>query len=174
MSGISYSTNPQLTLPRLKFDNAFAFGAPKLIGHNVTIWMLSYGDLVIVNGMDISTCISNLLYSSHLGVHTSILFLNNTSKATNSLFVARYAWEHQDQRPNTHTLPLSCAICHGIRTWCKARVVNRVPGERFAISCLHKNPDGTKCSGRYEVAARPPSTALEAPYVGTWYWDDMV
>ena len=152
----------------------FAFGAPKLIGHNVTIWMLSYADFVIINGMNISSCISNLLYSSHLGIHTSILFLNNTSKEANSLEVARYAWEHKHQRPNTHTLPLSCPVCHGIRTWCDASVVKRVPGEGFAISCLHKNTDGSKYKGRYEVAACPPSSALEAPYVGTWYSYDMV
>lgn len=164
-----HHTLPCLTLPSLKFTNAFAFGAPKLIGHRVTIWMLTYADMVIVNGMAASTCISSLLYSSNLGIHTSILFLNNPDREGKNLSVGRYVWEHNDQRPNTHTIPLNCDVCHSIRSWCPPAAVKREPGEAFTIPCLNVRPGGAKCTGKYHIAARPPSTALESPYIGIWY-----
>lgn len=58
-----------------KFTDTFAFGAPKVIGHFVTIWMIKYADMVIVAGMESSLCIASLLYSSDIGRHTSILFI---------------------------------------------------------------------------------------------------
>jgi len=131
--------------------------------------MLTYADLVIVNGMDASTCISSLLYSSNIGIHTTILFLYNSKKDVSLLSVARYAWEHDEKRPNTHTIPLGCNVCHSIRSWCDARAVKRESGEEFTVPCLSTSADGVRCSGKYLIPARPPSTALASPYVGTWY-----
>ena len=162
-------THTQLTLPRIKFTNAFAFGAPKLIGHHVTIWMLTYANMVIVNGIDARTYISTLLYSSNIGIHTSILFLDKPKKESDTLSIVRYRWEYADQRPNTHTVHLSCNVCHGICSWCPPGAVKREPGDSFTLSCLHRSQDGMKCTGRYVIAACPPSTPLQLPYVGTWY-----
>lgn len=158
--------------PSLRLTDAFAFGAPKIIGHFITIWMITYADKVIVNGMKSTLCISSLLYTSDIGRHTSILFLSNTKKDQDSIMVARYAWEHGSQRPNTHTYPISCPTCHVVQPWCPPTSVVRNEGESFTLQCIskaRKNGMSTKCNGTYTIDARPPATLIDAPYVGTWY-----
>ena len=154
----------------LRIIDTFAFGAPKVIGHFVAIWMISYGDKVIIRGMRSKACISSLLYSSHIGHHTSILFLNNRKRKGDTISVARYIWGHDTQRPNTHTFPIACPSCHTLHPWNRpnsASVANGVPitlnCTSFDSSCVHR------CNETYVIDSRPPSTALASPYVGTWF-----
>jgi hypothetical protein len=153
---------------RLGFRDSFAFGAPKVIGHFVAIWLISYADKIIVTGMSSRSSISSLLYTSDLGRHTSILFLHR-EKGKAALSVARYAWEHRRQRPNTHTFPLSCPECHSIRSWNRAQDTG---GKPFTLRCRAKvDVDGEEvtCAGSYEVIPRPSATLVESPFVGQWY-----
>ena len=160
--------------PRFQFTDTFAFGAPRVIGHFITIWMISYSDKVIVNGMDSKKCITSLLYASDIGRHTSVLFLNNSGeqKKDKVLSVARYAWEHGFQRPNTHTYPLNCPVCHNVLSWCPPESVPREDGDSFTLPCNTKyweNNKMTRCSGQYKINARPPSNFVGSPYLGSWY-----
>ena len=200
-----------IVFPRFKFTDTFAFGAPKVIGHFVTLWMIKYADMVIVSGMKSHHCIGSLLYSSDIGRHTSVLFINvreeipkpeegeetkpkkaggtgsqrvrkaNPKKAEGTgsqeaeetkpkpkVFVARYAWEHKEQRPNTHTFPLSCPVCHAIQPWSKPGPRWNEKGEGFTLMCGTKT-DGLECPGKIKIVARPPSAPLKSPYVGQWY-----
>jgi hypothetical protein len=136
--------------------------------------MLSYTDKVIVNGMSSKSCISSLLYSSDIGRHTSILFLHNheDQKNLNTLSVARFIWEHETQRPNTHTFPLNCPVCHKIQSWCPPNVIIRKDGSSFTLPCNTKKWERghpIQCTGAFEVGVRPPSTLVASPYVGRWY-----
>ena len=71
------STSRQLTsFSSLGFHDSFAFGAPRVIGHLIGIWMVSYADRVIVTGMNSNSCISALLDGSDLGRQTSVLFVH--------------------------------------------------------------------------------------------------
>lgn len=154
---------------RIKFTDTFAFGAPKVIGHFITIWMITYADKVIVGGMFSRSCLPALLYASEIGHHTSILFINNTS---NFFTVTRYAWQHASQRPNTHTFPLGCPICHALQPWCPPPSVARQDGHPFTLQCLSKTMQNGKlvrCPGIYTVGSRPPSSLLQPHYVGEWY-----
>jgi hypothetical protein len=134
--------------------------------------MMVYADKVIVNGMYTTSTVSSLLYSSDIGHHTSILFLRNEKKDTDLISIARYSWEHGSQRPNTHTYPIACDKCHKVQSWCPPTAVSREDGASFALECCTKHKEDGKislCSGTFEVAARPPSSMISAPYVGTWY-----
>jgi len=88
------SSSPANNTSSLKFKDAFAFSAPRVIGHQVGIWMISYGDRVLVAGMKSSSCIASLLYASDLGRQTSVLFLHH-NPTTGELKTARYVWEHK-------------------------------------------------------------------------------
>ena len=187
---------------RHSFNDLFAFGAPKVIGHFIPIWMISYADRVLITGMKSTTSIPNLLYASDLGRRTSVLFLHReeekekekekvekgkgkekgkeTGKETEmekkkggTLFIAKYAWEHGNQRPNTHTFPLSCSKCHCIRSWHRPETVQgREDGEPFTLPCTTKSVirgKQTVCSGSCEIGPRPPSTLVNSPYVGSWF-----
>ena len=55
---MSLSPEPLLPFPSFNFTNTFAFGAPKVTGHFITIWIVKYADMVIVSGMESSLCIS--------------------------------------------------------------------------------------------------------------------
>ena len=158
----------------LQFTDTFAFGAPKVIGHFLTIWMINYSDKVIVGGMSSKSCISSLLYASNLGLHTSVLFLNRVETNGEDVITATtYVWEHRSKRPNAHTLPIACPVCHALQSWCPADSVVREDGSSFTLPCLTKSlVDGKRvpCHGSYVVGARPPGgTYVEGPYVGAWH-----
>lgn len=115
------------------------------------------------------SCLPTLLYASEIGHHTSVLFINNT---LGSFTVTRYAWQHEAQRPNTHTFPLACPICHALQPWCPPGSVKRQDGETFTLQCLTKTRQNGKlvrCPGTYTVGSRPPSSPLQPQYVGEWY-----
>lgn len=156
----------------IRFSDAFAFGAPKVIGHFITIWMITYADNVIVVGMDSAACVPSLLYASDIGRRTSVLFLHNSKPDGDSLEVARYIWDHNSQRPNSNTYPLSCPLCNTVQSWCPANSVLRPDGDSFVLKCLAKKKENGKsvqCPGTYVVDRRPPSTEVKSPYVGIWY-----
>lgn len=154
----------------LKFIDTFAFGAPRLIGHFVAVWMVSYGDKVIVSGMRSKSCISSLLYSSHIGRHSSVLFLNNPKREENTISVARYIWGHKNQRPNTHTFPVACPSCHTLQSWTRPTSFDVGRGVSLTLRCKGHDCTGlVKCRQTYAIASRPPSTPLDSPYVGTWF-----
>ena len=154
---------------RFQFTDTFAFGAPKVIGHFLNIWMITYADKVIINGMFSRSCLPTLLYASEIGHHTSILFIN---KAQGSFTITRYTWQHGSQRPNTHTFPLVCPVCHGLQSWCHPSSVKRRDGDAFTLQCTTKTrQDGkvVRCPGTHAVDSCPSSSLLEPQYVGEWY-----
>ena len=159
---------------------------------------MKYTDMVIVSGMESSLCISSLLYSSNIGHHTSILFIcareeakeakkagsqgeegadsqgeeeanpEEAEKAGSHISVARYAWEHETQRPNTHTFPLTCPVCHTLQPWQGLGAFWTEEGSKFTLKCTTKI-DSCKCLRSTKVEAHLPSTLLASPYVGRWY-----
>ena len=140
-----------------------------MIGHFIAIWMISYADKVIVTGMRSRTCISSLLYSSDIGRHTSIFFLNNPDKGGDKISVAQYVWEHNKQRPNTHTIPVACPVCHTLQPWNRPDTISREDGGSFTLRCTFSS-QGTsaKCPGTYKVESRPHTLPVDAPYLGLW------
>ena len=191
--------------PRLKFTDSFAFGAEHLISHQVATWMMSYADQVIVGGQPSKDAIGNLLYSSGVGKHTSIVFINGTTskkekvtsgkekatsnkgkatskkeKATSNkgeatsdevkqeYQVSQYIWEHNSHRPNTHSFPIACPLCHYVYPWRSIPGHVTDEGTGFDLRCKTVLADGGKCMGTWKVAARPMSSTVPSPNVGTW------
>ena len=97
---------------RLKFTDAFAFGAWQLFSHHPAMWMMSYANQAIISGQPSAAAIAGLLYSSPLGKHTSVTYLNRI--AEEEVAVWQYIWEHQTQCPNTHSFPLTCHVCNHV------------------------------------------------------------
>ena len=158
------------TTSSLKFVDTFAFGAPKLIGHFAAIWMISYGEMVIISGMKSKLCISSLLYCSHIGRHGSMLFLYNPKREKDTISVARYIWGHKNKRPNSHTFPVACPSCHTLQPWNRPNSSAVETGASLTLRCKGYDPTGlTKCEQKYTIASRPPSSPLDSPYVGTWF-----
>lgn len=62
--------------PRLRFTDVFAFGAERLMSHHAALWMISYADQVIIGGQPSKEAIAELLYSSGVGKHTSVVYIN--------------------------------------------------------------------------------------------------
>lgn len=151
--------------------------------------MINYADMVIVTGMSSDKCISTLLYLSDIGRCTSILYINNPKPEEKEaeggesggepegteerkILVALFEWEHQFQRPNTHTYPISCPKCHTLLSWIPPTSMERNDGDAFILLCNTKvKVKGKKitCDGTFTINGRPPTTEVEAPYVGRWY-----
>ena len=148
---------------RLKFTDAFAFGALQLFSHHPAIWMMGYADQVIISGQDSGAAIGNLLHSCAVGKHTSITYLN-TAKGGEAV-TRQYVWEHQTQRPNTHSYPLSCTLCNHIQSWQR---IPKVDGVAFTLKCKTVFLNGERCKGTWEVPARLTSSLVEAAYVVEW------
>lgn len=152
---------------RLQLTDTFAFGAERLISHHVAIWMISYASQVIVGTQPSKDCIGNLLYSSSIGKHTSVVYLNNTFEEKKQVFTStRYIWEHESLRPNSFSFPLACPSCRHIYSW------RNIPshfkdGASAKLVCKTK-VEGGKCKGSWEVPQLPSSFAISSPYVGTW------
>lgn len=150
---------------RLSFVDTFAFGAERLISHHVAIWMISYAGQVIIGGQPSNDCISNLLYSSHIGKHTSVVYINRNDDSGGQMFTCnQYIWEHKSMRPNSFSFPLACSLCHHIYSW---RIVPTKDGAPFKLMCTTKI-EGKKCTGTWEVPALPSTSEVSSPYVGTW------
>ena len=159
--GDSYCTDYSYSM---EFTDAFAFSAKQLFSHHPAIWMMTYADQVIISGQPSAPAIGNLLYSSAVGKHTSILYLNRATKEA-EVIVHQYIWEHQTQRPNTHSYPLACPSCNHIQPWQR---IPKVDGPAFTLRCKTVFVNGVKCTGSWVVAARPISSPVEAPYAGSW------
>jgi hypothetical protein len=148
---------------RLRFTDVFAFGALRLFSHHPAIWMMGYADQVIISGQNSGAAIGNLLHSCAVGKHTSITYLNRATGG--EVTICRYIWEHQTQRPNTHSYPLSCSLCNHVQPWQR---IPKVDGVAFTLRCKTVFLNGAKCEGSWEVPARPTSSLVEAAYVGEW------
>lgn len=147
----------------LKFTDTFAFGAKRLFSHHPAIWMMAYADQVIISGQNSAAAIGNLLYSCAVGKHTSITFLNRATGGEAK--ICQYVWEHQTQRPNTHSYPLACLLCNHINPWQR---IPKVEGAAFTLRCKTVFLNGEGCKGSWDVPARPTSSPVAAPYVGGW------
>ena len=144
----------------LRCKDSFAFGAPRLIAYNLSQWMVSYVDQVIIGGHPSGDAIPNLLYCSSVGRHTSVLHVCEAGK------VFRYTWEHKTQRPNTHSYPAMCHSCRRVYSWNSVGKANGEDGLPFKLVCKTK-----MCEGSWDVPGRPVSSAIGSPYVGTWRID---
>ena len=150
----------------LKFTDVFAFGAERLIARQVQVWIMSYADQVIVSGQPSSSSIGNLLYSSNIGKHTSVIYINKL--AGEPSVTLQYIWEHSAQRPNTHSYPLACPSCRYFSSWRNVTShAGAAEGSAFELTCKAK-VGGVKCNHVWRVPKRPSSTAIGSPYVGVW------
>ena len=154
----------------LQFTDAFAFGAERLISHYPAMWMISYADQVISGGQPSKDSIASLLYSSGVGKHTSLVYINRSASASGEVTIntSRYIWEHKSQRPHTFSFPIACPLCAHIYPWqsIPSHLAN-APAE-FTINCKTKLGDGQRCKGTWVVPACPESSIVNALYVGTW------
>lgn len=153
--------------PRLRFTDAFAFGAENLITHYPALWMISYADQVIISGQPSKESIKNLLYTSGIGSHTSIFYFNQ-QLGEGPITVAHYVWEHKSQRPNTFSYPIGCPLCHSIYTWQSVPAEPAAKGTPFTLKCKKTLGNGEKCRGEWNIPGRPESEVVPNPYVGTW------
>lgn len=150
---------------RLKFSDAFAFGADRLIVHPVAIWMISYADKVIASGQPSKDAMRALLYASDLGKHTSVTHL---TKSGADVEVMHYKWKHDQYRPNTSTFPLACPVCNVVGPWNLDSVKHR-GGAEIVLKCKSRDHGGHRCTGTYTVPALPAgSLEVKAVYDGTW------
>lgn len=150
--------------------DAFAFGAERLISHQPAVWMISYADQVIISGQPSKDSISNLLYSSGVGKHTSIVYINrsvsNSGEVTTN--TNQYIWEHKSQRPHTFSFPITCPLCAHVYSWQSIPSHLAADSPSFTIKCKTKLGNGQKCAGTWVVPTRPGSSVVDSPYVGTW------
>ena len=151
----------------LKITDTFAFSAERLITHHPAVWMIGYADQVIVSGQPSRDAIGPLLYSSLVGRHTLVVYLNKTESTDKGVVFSlfQYIWEQGSHRPNTHSYPVACFSCNTIYSWQR---IAETDGAGFTLTCKTKLADGRKCPGKWEVPARPESSAVQAPHVGTW------
>jgi hypothetical protein len=132
--------------------------------------MIAYVDQVIVSGQPSKDSITNLLYSSGVGKHTSIVYINRSLDGSGKAAANtnRYIWEHKFQRPHTFSFPIACPLCAHVYPW------QAVPGQlaaeapSFELACKTKLENGQKCKGKWVVPERPVSSVVPSPYVGTW------
>ena len=152
---------------RLQFTDTFAFGAKRLISHHVAIWVISYASQVVVGTQPSKDCIGNLLYSSSIGKHTSVVYLNNAFEGKKQVFTStRYIWEHESLRPNSFSFPLTCPSCRHIYSW--RSIPSHFKDGGSAHLVFKTKVEGGKCKGTWVVPPLPSSSAISSPYVGIW------
>ena len=156
-----------INLHSLKFTDAFAFGAERLISHQPAVWMVSYADQVLVSGQPCTDSIANLLYSSGVGKHTSIVYINRSSGGA-AVVTKQYIWEHQSQRPHTFSFPIACPLCLHVYSWQSIPSQRAAEEKSFIINCKTKLRGGKKCKGTWEVPMRPNSSVVASPNMGVW------
>ena len=152
---------------RLKFSDVFAFGADRLICHPVVIWMMLYADQVIISQQPSKDAVPNLLYSSDIGRHTSVIHLQKKDLGYN---ISKFVWSSNHYRPNTFSIPLACPVCNCVASWRSVGRPNE-DGLAYTLTCRTKvGPKGnqTYCTGIYEVPAAPPSARVNHPHQGVW------
>jgi len=131
--------------------------------------MMSYADQVIISGQPSSDSIGNLLYTSGAGGHTSVIYLNrHPGMGKVVVNVSQYVWEHKSQRPNTFSYPVACPLCHCVYPWQSIPTQVAAMGSAFTLRCKTKLESGGKCKGTWDIPARPSSSVINNPYVGTW------
>ena len=150
-----------------QFTDAFAFGAEHLISHQVAIWMMSYADQVIIGGQPLKDSISNLLYSSGISKHTSIIYLNRAGKE-DPYTISHFTQEHDSQHPNGFLYPLACPLCHCIYPWCSIPSFVTNKGSAFTVTCKTRLGGGKNCKGKWDLPACPNSSPVPSPHVGAW------
>lgn len=148
---------------RLGFSDTFAFGADRLICHPVVIWMMLYADRVIISQQPSDKAVPNLLYSSDIGKHTSVIHLRKTEQG---LTTSKFVWSSNHYRPNTFSVPLACPVCCCIAPWRGVGRPNK-EGSAYTLKCKNKE-GGSYCVGSYEVPAAPSSDPVKHPHDGTW------
>lgn len=129
-----------------------------------------YADQVIIGGQPSKDAIGGLLYTSGVGKHTSIVYLGKRADDDGKVVVSvtQYVWEHKFQRPNTFSYPITCPTCHHVYSWQNIHARVMEDGSSFTLMCKTKLDNGQKCTGTWKIPARPNSSAVEAPYIGTW------
>ena len=138
--------------------------------HYPALWMINYADQVVIGGQPSKDAVESLLYSSGVGRHTSILYFNRLVKGEKvEITVSKYVWEHKGLRPNTFSYPVSCPDCRCLHSWQNFPEKSLAEGSKFTIKCKTTLKDGKKCTGRWDVPARPTSALVNDPYVGSWY-----
>jgi len=152
---------------RLKFTDAFAFGAEHLISQYPGMWMISYADQVIIGGQPSKDAIGNLLYTSSVGTHTSVVYLNK-QPGDGGITVSQFIWEHRSQRPNSYSYPIACPLCHHIHSWQNIPAQPAAAGIPFILKCKTVLEGGQRCTGTWSIPARPESSHVDNPYVGSW------
>jgi hypothetical protein len=131
--------------------------------------MMSYADQVAIGGQPSKDAVPGLLYTSAVGKHTSIIFLNRClSGGEVVVSTSHYIWEHPSQRPNTHSYPVACPLCHTIYSWQSIPADLAAAGSPILLKCKAKLEGGEKCKGSWEIAGRPESAAIKNTFVGTW------
>jgi len=132
--------------------------------------MISYADQVISSGQPSKDSIAGLLYSSGVGKHTSLVYINRSVSAGGKVAIdtSKYIWEHKSQRPHTFSFPIACPLCAHIYPW--QSIPNHLVDapSAFMINCKTKLGDGQRCKGTWVVPACPESSAVNLLYVGTW------
>jgi hypothetical protein len=132
--------------------------------------MITYADQVIVSGQPFKDSIANVLYSSGVGKHTSIIYINrilgNSGEVT--INTNQYIWEHESQRPHTFSFPITCPLCAHVYSWQRIPSNLAAGKSSFTIRCKTKLENGGNCKGTWVVPACPESSVVVSPYVGTW------
>ena len=125
----------------------------------------------MVGGQPSKDAIGSLLYSSGVGKHTSIVFINGATdgKGKQTYQLSQYIWDHKAHQPNTHSFPITCPMCHCIYSWPSIPGHVTEKGSGFDLQCKTKLADGGRCTGTWRVQARPSSSTVPLPYVGTWW-----
>src|SRR5258705_8183945 len=96
--------------------------------------MIPYANQVIISGQPSKDSISNLLYTSSVGSHTSIVYLNRKQDGS-GVNISQYVWEHRSQRLNTFSYPVACPLCHHIYSWQNIPSHPAAMGLPFTLKC---------------------------------------
>ena len=128
---------------------------------------MSYADQVIIGGLESKDVIPNLLHTSDLGKHTSIIYLMRPGGGK-EVKVFTYLWDHNSQRPNCSSFLMACPSCHHIYSWRKIATHLDGQGSSFNLKCTTSLGNGQKCKGTWTVPARPTSSIVVWPHAGTW------
>ncbi|KAG1900175.1 uncharacterized protein F5891DRAFT_1188873 [Suillus fuscotomentosus] len=105
---------------RYRFSSAVAFTAKHFHPPFTTHLMISFTQLILVEGFPLCEAFPNILEQSGLGMHSDVILMTATpgdDGPTVPLLCTRYSWAHSDARPWGNSLPVQCPQCGCPTPW---------------------------------------------------------
>jgi len=146
----------------MSINDGFAFGQSTLISGYLNTFAVDFANQVLFDGWLCHKILPQMLYSSVIGRHTSVIYLSGSLTASGwKLTTTEFVWTHPTCRPNGSAIPSQCPGCYYYRNW---KIPPTSTGDKPVILTCQT----TGCDGKYIVPNLTGFVEVGYGMMGTW------